>query len=80
MQKVKCNNCDWNGEENELNDELCPKCGTNSEEKIIDIDKTPYTRKEIRKELAIIHGYLDPNEDHDMEDVQNEIDSLIGNI
>ncbi len=39
-QKVKCNNCEWKGEEQQLQDELCPKCGMNSEGKIMDINET----------------------------------------
>mgnify|MGYP001602469958 CR=1 FL=1 len=41
MQKIKCNNCGWEGREDELkiseDIELCPKCGLNSEGKLMDI-------------------------------------------
>ena len=37
--RVKCNNCDWIGDESELKEdgEHCPDCGANSEGKLQDI-------------------------------------------
>lgn len=45
MQQVKCNWCDWHGTDDQLKTreengdiiETCPKCGDNSEGKIMDI-------------------------------------------
>ena len=50
MTQVQCNNCGWQGSENELivkNDiETCKKCGENSEGKIVDIVE-PIQEKDI---------------------------------
>ncbi len=37
VRAVKCNNCEWRGIEELLNDELCPRCGVRSEGKIMDL-------------------------------------------
>lgn len=41
---IKCNNCDWEGDEQELKVqegiELCPDCGLNSEGKLMDTEPT----------------------------------------
>ena len=54
MTKVKCNNCGWSGTEDLLQDELCPKCGMNSEGKIMDIEDT-MTDKEKMERLDVIY-------------------------